>query len=55
MKENVSRQRFERAEESFPTITAFPGGLSADFVQTVFLEREKQLEVCCGSGGKFVE
>jgi transposase len=55
MKENLLGQGFESVEELFLTVEAVLRGLSADFLQTVFLEWEQRLRTCCQSGGKYVE
>jgi histone-lysine N-methyltransferase SETMAR len=38
VKENFSRERFESIEEPFLAVEAFLRGISADFLQTAFLE-----------------
>jgi hypothetical protein len=55
MKENFTGQRFESVEELFLAVEAFLRGLSADFLQTVFLEWKRRLRICCESGGEYVE
>jgi hypothetical protein len=55
MKENFSGQRFESVEEPHIGVEAFLRGLSANFLQTVFLEWERRLRICCESGGEYVE
>jgi histone-lysine N-methyltransferase SETMAR len=55
MKENFSGQHFESVEELFLAVEAFLRGLSVEFLQTVFLEWERRLAICCPSGGEYVE
>jgi hypothetical protein len=55
MKESLSGQRFESVQELFLAVEAFLRGLSADFLQIVFLEWERRLRICCESGGEYVE
>jgi hypothetical protein len=55
MKENFSGQHFESVEELLLAVEAFLRRLSADFLQTVFLEWEGPLRICCESGGELVE
>jgi hypothetical protein len=55
MKENCSGQHFERVEELFLAVEAFLRGVSADFLQTVFLEWEQRLPICCQSSGEYIE
>jgi histone-lysine N-methyltransferase SETMAR len=55
MKENLLGQRFESVEEFFLAVKAFLRRLSADFLQTVFLEWERRLSICCESGAEYVE
>jgi hypothetical protein len=51
MKDNCSGQRFESGEEFFLAVEAFLRGLSVDFLQTVFLESERRLRICCENDG----
>jgi hypothetical protein len=55
MKDNFSRRRFKSVEELFLAVEALLRGISADFLQTVFLEWERRLRICCESGGEYVE
>jgi hypothetical protein len=55
MRENLSGQRFESVEDSFLAVEAFLRGLSADFLQTIFMKWEQRLRICCESGGEYVE
>jgi transposase len=55
MKKNLSGQRFESVEELFHALEALLRRLSTDFLQTVFLEWERRLPICCKSGGEYVE
>jgi hypothetical protein len=55
MKENLSGQRFESFGELSLAVGAFLGGLSADFLQTVFLEWERRLRECWESEAEHVK
>jgi hypothetical protein len=55
MKRNSSGQHFESVEGTLLALEAFLGGLSADFLQTVLLEWERQLQACCESGQEYTE
>jgi hypothetical protein len=55
MKDNFSGQRFESVGERFLAIQAFLKGISADFLQIIFLECERRLQLDRGSGGEYVE
>jgi hypothetical protein len=55
MKGNISGQSFKSIEELFRAVEALLKGLCADFLQTVFLELERRLRICCESGGEYVE
>jgi hypothetical protein len=55
MKENFSGQCFESVDELFFAFEAFLRGLSADFLQTVFLEWERLFRVFCDNRGEYVE
>jgi hypothetical protein len=55
MKENFSGQRLESAEGLFLAVEGFLRRLSADFLQTIFLEWERRLRICSESRGEYVE
>lgn len=55
MKRNSSGQHFESVEGLLLALEALLEGLSADFLQTVFPEWERQLQACCESGREYAE
>jgi hypothetical protein len=55
MKDDFSGLHLDSVEELFHGPESLWGGISADFLQRVVLEWERQLQVCCDSGGEYAE
>jgi hypothetical protein len=55
MQQAFAGRRFDIIHDLFMGIEAFMGPLSADFLQTVFQEWGRRLELCREGGGKYIQ
>jgi hypothetical protein len=55
MKQAFARQRFATIDDLLRSVEVFLSRLSADFLQTVFQEWIRRLQLCCECGGEYVE
>jgi hypothetical protein len=55
MKQAFAGQHFDAIDNLFLGVEAFLGGLSADFLQIVFQEWVRRLQLCREGGGEYVE
>jgi hypothetical protein len=55
MKQAFAGQHFAAIDNLLMSVEAFLRGLSADFLQTVFQEWIRRLQLCCEGGRKYVE
>jgi hypothetical protein len=54
MKQAFTWQNFAAIDDLLMNVEAFLRGLSADFLQTVFQEWIRRLQLCCEGGGESV-
>jgi hypothetical protein len=55
MKQAFAWQQFATIDNLLMRVEAFLRGLSADFLQTVFQEWIRRLQLYCDGGGEYVE
>jgi hypothetical protein len=55
MKQAFSGQQFAVSDDLFMSVEAFLRGLFADFLQAVFQEWIRRLQLFCEGGGEYVE
>jgi hypothetical protein len=55
IKQTLAEQHFDTGDDLCIGMEAFLGQLSADFLQTVFPECIRQLQLCRESGGEYFE
>jgi hypothetical protein len=55
MKQAFTRQHFATIDNLLMSVEAFLRGLSADFLQTIFQEWIRRLQLCCEGGREYVE
>jgi hypothetical protein len=55
MKQAFAVRHFATINDLLKSVDAFLRGLSADFLQTIFQEWIRRLQLCCEGGREYVE
>jgi hypothetical protein len=55
MKQAFAGQHFAAIGDLLMSVKVFLRGLSADFLQTIFQEWIRRLQLCCDGDGEYVE